>query len=124
MKTLKETIDEAILKWYNEEHSHGIVDNLIWSDTEFHHLTEEELVIGSFNCNGKFNIAVYGDEGNIPHFHFQAANKEGCIEIKTLKPFVHGKHRGILTRKEFKELQKWLNLSTKKKDLKDKQTMN
>ena len=62
--------------------------------------------------SGKCTIEVYGSEGEyMPHFHIISNDKsfECCICIFDNRFFNHGKHQGILARKDWKILDEWMS---------------
>lgn len=94
---------------YYKEKNHGRNDNLVWSDSNYEHLTEEEVGVGSFHVNGNIEVSVNGDEGDIPHFHFKTSDgRKGCLMIGDWHNFNHGKYQGKLMNKEIKALLIWL----------------
>ena len=66
---------------------------------------------------GKCVIEVYGKEGsNMPHFHITSVDKKFscCICIFDNRFFNHGKHKGLLHKKDWKILDEWMRQKNSK----------
>lgn len=63
---------------------------------------------------GNFQISVFSDEENIPHFHFFniQTKAKGCIKVLTCEYFKHGKYTSELNSKERKVFQNFLSNAT------------
>ena len=83
-------------------------------------LTEDEIISkkGRYNPTGlgECKIEVYNGEGDMPHFHLFRIDKsfECCICIYSPHYFAHGgKYKDQLNSKQRKQLDDWLDSSTK-----------
>lgn len=76
---------------------------------EDHGAILEMASIGQFQS---YKIAVFENEGNIPHFHVydKQTKRLICFKIEKAEYFKHGKYQNELMRDERKDLQKWLSL--------------
>lgn len=80
------------------------------------YMLEMSMVAGGFNG---IKLAVWGREGNYPHFHFykkldinsgipNEGRGGGCICIKEPAYFIHGTHQDIMNKKEIQSLIEFL----------------
>ena len=69
----------------------------------------EMASVGEFQS---YKIAVFENEGNVPHFHIydKQSKRKICLKIESPEYFKHGKYQNELMRDERKDLQKWLSL--------------
>lgn len=76
---------------------------------EDHGAILEMAAVGEFSS---YKIAVFENEGNIPHFHVYDKQTKRHVCIKILSPgyFHHGKYQDELDRSETKLLYRWLRL--------------
>lgn len=73
----------------------------------YEHTLLEMARVGKF---GECEVAIYGGEGFIPHFHFfdRESNRQGCIRLDKAKYFSHGRKNDRLNSSERKDLVAWL----------------
>lgn len=73
-----------------------------------HNKTLVEMAeVGRFDT---FKITVFGNEGPIPHFHFESLDGtiDGCIRLDKPEYFKHGTHQSTLKHKERRKMIEWL----------------
>lgn len=106
-------------KEYNEIHNDENMCTIC--EIEFDDVFEESTVYNKLPVkkHGKCKIAIFENEGLLPHFHI--FNKDNtfscCIRLDKPEYFVHGEHKGTLNNNDIKKLIKVLNQSMPRYDL-------
>ena len=82
--------------------------NAITNNLYENEILEEMATIGKY---GKYTYRIYGNEGNIPHFHILKDNETiQCVRLDEPKYFTHnGKYTYTLNKKERTDLIDFLN---------------
>ncbi len=100
-------IDEKVRKLY-EDMGHSELLKEAFNMECSPHILEEQATMGTI---GILKIAVYDNEGPIPHIHVynNSVNFHTCIRLDKAEYFKHGSRKDTLTRRDKKELIKWFN---------------
>lgn len=97
--------------------------------SDFEHVDPDVITLGTINFKnilaereiasnnrfkgryiGECKVQVYGNEGQIPHFHIESLDKkfDCCVRIYEPYFFQHGTHQDLLNGYQCKQLDKWL----------------